>query len=194
MKKDVLEPGATYHIFNRGNNGEDIFKEKDNYFYFLKLIKTHLVPVCDIYAYCLLRNHFHILLKIKEKEELSSAHQQKPHLPFANLFNAYTKAINKKYNRTGSLFQEHLKRKRVSDEKYLVQLIAYIHLNPVKHGFEDDFKRYMFSSFQAYFGSKPSSIERDYIFSLVEKKVFEEWHDEKKISTDYLITFLQDQT
>ena len=194
MKSDVLEPGGTYHIFNRGNNGEDIFKEDDNCFYFLRLIKTHLVPACDIYAYCLLRNHFHLLLRIKEKDELSIPYQQKPHLPFSNLFNAYTKAVNKKYKRSGSLFQEHLKRKRVSDEKYLIQLIAYIHLNPVKHGFSEDHKKYRFSSYQAYSGTKVTSIEKEYIFSLIDKQVFQEWHNEKKLSTDYLINFLQDQT
>ena len=67
MKQDIIEPGATYHIFNRGNNGEDIFKENENYLYFLDLIRKHLLSVCSIYAYCLLRNHFHLLLKGKEK-------------------------------------------------------------------------------------------------------------------------------
>ncbi len=194
MKQDVLEPGATYHVFNRGNNKEDIFKEEENYFYFLKLIRAHLLPVCDIYAYSLLGNHFHLLLKIKEREALSNIHQNKTHLPFSNFFNAYTKGINKKYNRTGSLFQEHFKRKRVNDEKYLVQLIAYIHLNPIKHGFVEDHRKYRFSSYQAYIGAKPTSIKTDYIFSLIDRKTFEQWHDERRLNTQYLNDFLQDQT
>lgn len=194
MKIDVLEPGGTYHVFNRGNNGENIFKEEENYFYFLRLIKRHLLPVCDIYAYCLLGNHFHFLLKIKEKDELTTSHQQKLHLPFSNLFNAYTKAVNKKYNRSGSLFQEHLKRKRVSDEKYLIQLIAYIHLFPQKHGFVVDFRNYKFSSYQAYLNSKSSEVNTGYIFSLIEKDIFRDWHQERKLNTEYLQDFLKDQT
>lgn len=194
LKQDVLEPGGTYHIFNRGNNGENIFKEEANYNYFLHLIKVHLIPVCDIYAYCLLKNHFHFLLKIKETNELSIIHQQKAYLPFSNMFNAYTKAINKRYVRSGSLFQEHLKRKRVEDEKYLIQLIAYIHLNPVKHGFTEDFKSYRFSSYQAYKSSKTSLLKREVVLSLIEREVFEYWHDERNLQTEYLNNFLQDQT
>lgn len=165
MKQDVLEPGITYHIFNSGNNGEDIFKEADNYFYFLKLVRVHLLPICDIYAYCLLKNHFHLLLRIKDAKEMPLNRAKKPFLAFSNLFNAYTKAINKKYERSGSLFQEHLKRKRVEEEKYLIQLIAYIHLNPVKHGFSEHHKNYKFSSYQAYVGRKPTEIRKDYICS-----------------------------
>lgn len=194
MKQDVLEPGGTYHLFNRGNNVENIFKEEDNYVYFLHLLKKYLVPVCDIYAYCLLKNHFHLLLRLKDPQDLSPKLCEKPHLAFSHLFNAYTKAFNKRYGRSGSLFQEHIKRKRVEDEKYLIQLIAYIHLNPVKHGFTEDYKTYKFSSYQAYKSSKPSLLKREYIFSLIDPEVFEHWHDERKLQTDYLSNFLQGQT
>jgi hypothetical protein len=91
-----------------------------------------------------------LALRIKDEEFLEDKYKTKTYLPFSNLFNAYTKAINKSYNRTGSLFQEHLHRKRVEDEEYLIQLIAYIHLNPVKHGFSNDFKSYPYSSYKYY--------------------------------------------
>ncbi len=55
-----LEPGKYYHIYNRGNNRENIFKEDRNYAYFLKLYVFHVGPIADTYAYCLLRNHFHL--------------------------------------------------------------------------------------------------------------------------------------
>ncbi|HQG08754.1 MAG: hypothetical protein BWZ06_01205 [Bacteroidetes bacterium ADurb.BinA261] len=150
MKQDFFEPGVVYHIFNRGNNKEDIFKEEKNYTYFLSLIEKYLFPVSEIYAFCLLKNHFHLALRIKDEQFLEDKYKQKTYLPFSNLFNAYTKSINKTYFRTGSLFQEHLHRKRVEDEDYLMQLIAYIHLNPVKHGFSDDFKSYPYSSYKYY--------------------------------------------
>lgn len=111
MKQDVLEPGGTYHIFNRGNNKEDIFREAVNYDYFLQLLKKYIIPIADVYAYCLLKNHFHFLLRIKDAQDLPPKFCERPHLAFSHLFNAYTKAINKRYGRSGSLFQEHIKRK-----------------------------------------------------------------------------------
>ncbi|MGI0105533.1 transposase [Salinimicrobium sp. TIG7-5_MAKvit] len=134
------------------------------------------------------------MLRIKDAQDLPHKFFEKPHLAFSHFFNAYTKAINKRYGRSGSLFQEHIKRKRVEDERYLVQLIAYIHLNPVKHGFTEDYKSYRFSSYQAYKSSKPSLLKREVALSLIDHEVFEYWHDERKLQTEYLNNFLQHQT
>src|ERR1044072_3778342 len=59
-----------YHIYNRGVNGEDIFVQERNYDLFLRLFEKHLLPVCDLFAYCLLKNHFHILVRVKAEEEI----------------------------------------------------------------------------------------------------------------------------
>lgn len=158
MKKDVLKPGVTYHFYNRGNNQENIFLEERNYNYFLLLIKKYLLPISEIYAYCLLKNHFHLALKIKEKEELPLKYQEKIHLPFSNLFNTYTKSINKAYQRTGSLFQEHPQRNRVEDENYLRKLIVYIHLNPQKQKFTDRFDSYKHSSYKSYLSELDTNL------------------------------------
>jgi putative transposase len=64
-----LEYGQYYHIYNRGNNGENLFFEERNYPYFLKLYAHHILPVANTYAYCLLRNHFHALVRIRTEEE-----------------------------------------------------------------------------------------------------------------------------
>ena len=68
-----LLPGVYYHIYNRGNNREDLFIEKRNYPYFLSLYAKHIEPVADTFAYCLLRNHFHFSLRIKTEEEFIKA-------------------------------------------------------------------------------------------------------------------------
>jgi REP element-mobilizing transposase RayT len=184
MKQDIIELGTTYHIFNRGNNKENIFIELKNYSYFLDLLKKHIVPIADVYAYCLLKNHFHLLLRIKDEKEISPRFKEKPYLAFSNMFNAYTKAINKKYARSGSLFQEHLNRRRIMDEKHLIQVLAYIHLNPVKHGFTEDFKTYSFSSFKAYITNKNSNIDKQTIFALIDEKSFEYWHHQRIIGLE----------
>ncbi len=61
-----LKPGAYYHIYNRGINGENIFKEERNYAYFLSKYTIYLNPILETYAYCLLKNHFHLLVKVKD--------------------------------------------------------------------------------------------------------------------------------
>ncbi|MEM9776697.1 MAG: transposase, partial [Chloroflexota bacterium] len=68
-KSKLLIPGYYYHIYNRGNNGENIFIEAKNYSYFLRLYIKHIELVAFTYAYCLLRNHFHFLVRVKTDEE-----------------------------------------------------------------------------------------------------------------------------
>lgn len=100
-----------YPIYNRGNNRENVFVEVRNYAHFLKLYAKYVEPVADTYAYCLLRNHFHFLVRIKTIEELDlkglrdPSGLNAPSQQFRNLFDAYAKAINKAYHRTKSLFQ-----------------------------------------------------------------------------------------
>ncbi|MDJ0735713.1 MAG: transposase [Nostocaceae cyanobacterium] len=91
-----LESGNFYHIYNRGNNRENIFLERENYLYFLKLVKLHLITnAVDILSYCLMPNHYHFLVYLRD-ETLSNA--------MKSLSLAYTKAINKRCNRSGVLF------------------------------------------------------------------------------------------
>jgi putative transposase len=167
-KYDILEPDCFYHIYNRGNNKEDLFSEPENYSHFLKLIKTHIIEIADIYSYCLLKNHFHLVLKIKSKTELPEKYHSGNNLsqPFSNLFNAYTKAINKWYDREGSLFRVRFKRERISDLNYLRNAIIYIHLNPVKHSFTKDYSTYLYSSFQSLISPKDTLLKRMEIFEL----------------------------
>jgi putative transposase len=69
MKYEKLESGYYYHIYNQGNNRENIFFKEKNYDYFLHLFKKYIVPITETYAYCLLPNHFHFLLRIKIENE-----------------------------------------------------------------------------------------------------------------------------
>jgi putative transposase len=188
MKKDMLEIGNYYHIYNRGNNKENIFVEEKNYDYFLKKMKEYLPPIADIYAYCLLKNHFHIVLKIKEKVAIPEKFKNKIHLPFSNFFNSYSKSINKNYNRIGSLFQEHFQRNRISDEDYLKQLIVYVHLNPIKHRFSKKFETYKHSSYKAYLSDKETSIDRNFILELFGGlENFKLYHQEKTLKYEGIV-------
>jgi REP element-mobilizing transposase RayT len=147
-----MVPGQYYHIYNRGNNGEDIFLEARNYVYFLKLYHKHVSPIAETYAYCLLKNHFHFLVRIKDESDLTgfqnlSGLALKLHLPFSHFFNAYTKAINKTYGRTGSLFERPFKRILITNESHLLYLVTYIHQNPQRHGLVTGFSKWLYSSY-----------------------------------------------
>ena len=185
MKKEPFECGNYYHIFNRGNNKENIFKERDNYRYFLKLVEKYLLDISKVYAYCLMPNHYHFLLKIKDIDQLPSDfinEKKRIHQPFSNMFNAYSKAFNKKYNRTGSLFQEHLHRIKIGTEEYFKQVLIYIHLNPEKHRFVDDFSRYNFSSYRYYFKQNTGIISKEEAITYFEDiENFSYCHQQKKL-------------
>jgi len=170
MKIEPFVPDTYYHVYNRGNNKENIFKESGNYFYFLKLMKKHLLPIAEIYSYCLLPNHFHIILKLKEERELPkeiASGKRRISQPFSNFFNAYAKAFNKKYHRSGSLFQEHLKRKKIETSDYLQKSIIYVNTNSDHHGL-GNYQHYPYSSYQSLVSNNETFIEKLYTISLFE--------------------------
>ena len=189
MNQIKFEYGCFYHIFNRGNNLENLFIEQRNYNLFLDLMKKYLLQVADVYAYCLMKNHFYLLIKIKEKEEIADRNmQEKPFLGFSHFLNSYTQKFNKTYNRKGSLFQEGLKRMLVTDKNYFVQLVAYIHLNPIKHKFYDSLN-YPYSSYNAMISKGKTLLKRDELMRLFGNfDNFIAWHDERKILREILLT------
>ncbi|NOX48371.1 MAG: transposase [Chlorobi bacterium] len=196
-KITILEPTSFYHIYNKGNNNENLFIEEENYLYFLKLYSKYINPIADTFAYCLMKNHFHFLIEIKEGKELPGKILSKRILnlsqPFSNLFNAYTKSINKRYKRNGSLFKERYKRIKIEDENYLKELETYIHLNPVKHGFTRDFEHYPFSSYNSILSDRITHLKRDEVVEWFgDKDNFIYCHQEKlkRLDSDLDLTGL----
>jgi REP element-mobilizing transposase RayT len=180
-----LQPGVYYHIYNRGNNRENLFLEHRNYPYFLDLYKKHIEPVADTYAYCLMRNHFHWLVRIKETSQVLktcevSNKKFNPAQGFSNFFNAYAKAINKRYGRTGSLFEERFGRIPVTNTTYFENLIFYIHFNSEKHCFVADFRDWTWSSYHMLIGNGPTILKRDEVLHLFGGlQEFEKFHRER---------------
>jgi putative transposase len=175
--------GVYYHIYNRGTNRQNVFVEPRNYAHFLRLYARYVEPVAETYAYCLLRNHFHLLIRTRTPDEqaeafrcqLSGARASTALPPFeplepsrqlGTLFNAYAKAINKAYGRTGSLFQHLFGRLLVTSDLYCSRLITYIHRNAEKHGFVTDFRNWPYSSYHALLASRPTHIPRHKVIAL----------------------------
>lgn len=186
----MLDFEKYYHIYNHANGDENLFREQKNYEYFLGKYKQHISPIAETIAWCLMPNHFHLLVKIKSKEEIfSTAPSTFPKFQtleklnrleklktleaksnflskqFANFFSSYTQSFNKIYGRRGSLFLKNFKRKEIIDENYLRNLILYIHLNPLKHGFTNDLLDWKWSSYQS--------------FSIVHREIFQLLFDDE---------------
>lgn len=178
MKIERIEFGGYYHILNRGNNGINLFFENDNYRYFMQLYDRYIFPIADTYAWCLLKNHFHFLIRIKEVDEIDktgfsystkqSSDKISPSGQFSHFFNAYTQAINKKYGRTGSLFEKPFQRKIVSSESYFRKLIFYIHNNPVHHGMIDRLDLYPWSSYKTIISDASTKLKRSDVIEYFE--------------------------
>ncbi|MEX2590753.1 MAG: transposase [Chitinophagales bacterium] len=168
-----MREGTLYHLYNRGNNKEQIFFNEENYFYFLHLFKKYLNDYLDMFSYCLMPNHFHFFVRINEvdSEILREA--------FRVFFMTYSKAINKQQNRTGSLFQKKFKRKEIADQDYYSAIIAYIHYNPIKAGLCYRFEDWKFSSYNAIISDKPTMVQKNEVlewFSGIE--AFIQFHED----------------
>ncbi len=188
---EILEPGYYYHIFNHANGSENLFKSEENHHYFLKKFDYYISPIAETYAYCLMPNHFHFLVKIKEESEVEESFPEFQTLEkeegskfiskqFSNLFSSYTQAYNKMFNRSGSLFIKNFKRKRITTEHYLKQAIVYIHQNPVHHEFVEKPDEWKYSSYNAFFSTKISSIKKNEVIKLFDDlQNFRDYHKTK---------------
>ncbi len=161
-----LENGKYYHIYNRGINSTTLFKENKNYQHFLNLYDIHIEPIAETYAWCLMKNHFHFLVRIKDLKEIESEKKILPSQSFSNLFNAYTKAFNKSYTRHGALFERPFRRKLINNESYFQNLIAYIHNNPVHHKICDHPIEYPWTSYLACLSDKPTKLKRNEVIEM----------------------------
>jgi len=165
MPTDILPltSGTFFHIYNRGNNGENIFIQERNYAYFMELWWKHTYQIFETWAYCLLRNHFHVVGYIKD---LTGLKRREPSQYFSNFFNAYSRGVNIAVQRTGALFERPFKRIPVKNEAYLMRLIVYIHQNPQKHGFETDFRNWNYSSYHEHISDVSTHLQREKMMEL----------------------------
>jgi putative transposase len=128
-----------------------------------------------------MKNHFHLCIQVKNVKSFEL--ENKASKKFSNLFNAYTKTINRHYKRTGSLFKTPFKRKKLTSDFYITQLIYYIHANPQKHGFINDFRKYPYSSY--------NDIAND-INRVVNCNKIIEWFGRKEFFINYHMSYKEE--
>ena len=163
MDIQPLIEGQYFHIYNRGVNSEDLFKEKRNYYYFLQQYKLYCSDVLETLAYCLLKNHFHLLVYVKENVEVprkdgKGMFKVNASKQLGHFFNSYAQSINRAHKRTGPLFESPFERKWVDNESYLTSMIYYCHRNAVHHGFVNDMQEWEFSSYHSILGNDNSLV------------------------------------
>lgn len=181
--KTPLEADRFYHIYNHAVGNEKLFRNNNNYSHFIMLLKKYMIDYVELYAYCLMPNHFHFVLKIKSEQDIfnSFARVQNPRkadfiVPsvvsrqFSHFFNSYAQAFNKQNIRKGSLFANRFKRKHIDTEEYLKKLIQYVHFNPVWANLCSDISEWQYSSFNEILKDDMNFVERNKVLELFDGK------------------------
>lgn len=168
---EKLQPNCSYHIFNHANGFENVFTVDENYRFFLEKYQQYILPIAETYAYCLLPNHFHLVVRIRRKEILEEVFRNFKSTnfskvqnfgkvevtnnmieyyiskQFANLFSCYTQSFNKVNKRRGSLFLKNFRREPIKNKAYFMNAVIYTHRNPVHHAFCDRYTDWSYTSF-----------------------------------------------
>ncbi len=184
-----FEENEKYHVYNRSINKTVLFKNDSNFSFFLTKWKQLITPFFHHGAYCLMPDHFHFLIwlkpidnkvlkQIQKQETLASQKYLNDQIDFntfledqfKRLFSSYALTYNKLENRKGSLFQKRFKRIAIQDDNRLFYILAYIHHNPIHHGYASNFTDWKYSSFRSFLKEKSSSlISRNEVFSWFEE-------------------------
>lgn len=191
-----FEADRYYHIVNHAVGSENLFRNPENYRYFLNRYAHHTNTVFETFAYCLMPNHFHLLVKIQSVEELSKdlkfnndVHKyvmQK----FSNLLNGYAKAYNIRFGRKGALFVDYTKRFLVDSDSYFTAVVNYIHQNPVNHGFVEDLSEWAYSSYHSLVSEKTTRLKRDEVINWFgDKQHFVRFHQQNTSPLDPLLEY-----
>lgn len=146
-KRPPFIENEIYHVYNRGNGSEAIFKNFGNYDYFLKKYHEYLDPYWETLTWCLMPTHFHVMIRVKPQSPEKSPVSDFCIKAYSDFCNSYVQAFNRQHSRKGSLFMRNFKRKIVPDDVGARKLICYIHNNPVKDGYVQTAQEWHHSSF-----------------------------------------------
>jgi REP element-mobilizing transposase RayT len=142
--------GGLYHVITRGNNRGQIFNAPADYEKFLSLLSVQKARLpFFLYAYCLMTNHVHLLIERQADSIGRIMHR---------LLTGYSQYYNRRYRRVGHLLQGRHKAILCQSDRYLCELVRYIHLNPVRAQMVDEPEQYRYSGHRAYLGLQPAGI------------------------------------
>jgi len=158
-KKEEFIKGEYFHLYNHSINNTLLFVSDDDYSYFLDKLKPKIIAYpSSVFAYCLMPNHFHFLLRQNGDKPIYQI--------FNDLNNSYVQHYNSKYTRKGRLYQGPLQHKRVKKENYIISLCQYIHYNPKKARLVDNLSDWKYSNYPEWIGIRNGILFDDEILKL----------------------------
>ena len=179
---EKLLPGKVYHIYNRAVGDELLFRNDEGYYHFMRGLKRFVIPYTRLFAYCLIPNHFHFLIGIKncvECGENLNLTTKTINQGFSNFFNSYARSYNKHFNRKGKLFMLPYKRILVEDIHYFRSLVIYIHRNSISYGLTKHWIDWLYSSYSDIILNLNEHIDVDYVLSKFDSiDEFVRFHDD----------------
>lgn len=160
-----------YHIMLRGINQQLIFEDVEDSEKYLEILKEcKAVSEYKIYAYCLMGNHIHLLIKV-EKESLEQI--------FKRIGGKFVYWYNGKYKRVGHLFQDRFKSEPIDDDSYLLTVMRYIHQNPIKANIANKISEYEYSSYNEYINPEIEQLtDTDFVLDMIGKEEFIRFNNE----------------
>ena len=185
--RQISETGI-YHIVLRGVNRQTIFEDEEDNERYLSLLKRYK-EICGykLYAYCLMSNHIHLLLKA-ENESISVIVQR--------IASSYVHWYNLKYCRVGHLYQSRFSSEPIDNDRYFLAVLRYIHQNPVHAGLCKDATDYRYSSHRDYIECDSGLVDIEFVFSMMDKDAFIRLNNEpvakKCLDDDYVRLRLND--
>lgn len=158
-RRPDYSPGHYYHIYNRGASRTSIFLEADNYIFVIRKMKKYSRELdLNFIAYCLMPNHYHILIR-QNGEQVAGLLPQR-------VFNSYSKAYNKRFDHSGTLFEGPYQVIHVEEESHLLHLCRYIHANPVKDGLVAQPEEWPYSNYPEWMELRPGTlVDRNFVRS-----------------------------
>jgi putative transposase len=203
---EPFEEGYYYHIYNRGAGRANLFFEINDYHEFLKKYFYYLYPSVQTYSWCLLSNHFHALIRIRTLTEQTYLYKKlrrqfdagkfhgklspavKPFIAskqLSHLMNSYTRYVNKREERTGTLIQGPINRIKILDELHFLHMVCYIHRNPIHHKLVQNYTAYPYSSYSDFISGKKSFVEKKNVIERFGGTInFVQAHDEFRLNIE----------
>ncbi len=155
----ALQPNTFYHIYNKAHENQKLFYDNEDYKRFLITLNKYLNKSVEFYSFCLIPNHFHLLIKTMQTEKSYSK-------SFSDLFNSYARYLQVRHDLTGNIFNRPFKRLPITDNNYFMQAVYYIHSNPTHHKIMEDFKKYNWSSYNLIMDKKKSALKKDELLEI----------------------------
>ena len=167
-----LEAGAMYHVYNRGNNSQPVFLNPCDYHSFLERWERFIWPVAETFAFCLLENHFHAAIRIRDSVIRPDTGEMVPLQPveiraqFQRFFTSFAKSQHLRNDTNGAVFKRRFQRSQILTEDHFKRIIAYILLNPQKHRISGDSRIYPYSSYRFLDCRPPDFLAQDELVRL----------------------------